>query len=80
MNNNICLNKLKSGQKAIIKQYLTEEFPAKFYELGLSPETIIEVKHKAPFDGPICMNILNKNQLVAIRTSEAKNILVLQLI
>lgn len=71
----IALDKLKKGEKATIDSFVTESLPAKFYELGFTPGTAIEIKHKAPFDGPICVNILHNNTLIAIRKTEANLIL-----
>lgn len=54
---------------------MKEELPAKFYELGFTPGTAIQIKHKAPLHGPICVNIIQDNTLIAIRKSEATLIL-----
>jgi len=60
------LDKLKKGQKAIIVDLNSNDIPAKFYE----------VKHIAPLNGPICLNIIASNSLIAIRKSEAKVIII----
>lgn len=75
MQNNISLDKLKKGEKAVIIAYVNDELPAKFYELGFTPGSQVEIKHKAPLHGPICVNILKDNTLIAIRKSEASLIL-----
>ncbi len=75
MQNNISLNKLKRGVKAKIISFENNNFPAKFFELGFIPGALIEVKHKAPFDGPICVNIIQNNTLIALRVTEASTIL-----
>lgn len=75
MQNKIALDKLRKGEKATIDSFSTESLPAKFYELGFTPGTTIEIKHKAPLSGPICVNILHNNTLIAIRKTEASLIL-----
>ncbi|HAT93700.1 MAG TPA: ferrous iron transport protein A [Sphingobacterium sp.] len=75
MRNRTSLDKLKKGEKAVIIDFDSHEIPAKFFELGFIPGTEVEVKHIAPLDGPICLNI-NDNALIAIRKSEAKVILI----
>ena len=68
----ISLDKLKIGDLAKINTIQSTEIPAKFYELGFYPGSVIEVKHKAPLNGPICVNVVENNALIAIRKSEAK--------
>lgn len=75
MQNKISLDKLKRGEKAVIHSYDKDDLPAKFYELGFTPGTTIQIKHVAPLHGPICVNIIQDNTLVAIRKSEASLIL-----
>lgn len=75
MENKISLDKLKKGDKAVIHSFSKEELPAKFYELGFTPGAAIQIKHKAPLHGPICINIVKDNTLIAIRKSEATLIL-----
>lgn len=75
MRNKISLNKLKKGDKAKIISFEDKELPAKFFELGFTPGAIIEIKHKAPLNGPICVNITQDNTLIAIRDIEASSIL-----
>lgn len=75
MQNKISLDKLKKGEKAIIDSFENESLPAKFYELGFTPGTSIEIKHKAPMNGPICINIIKDSTLIAIRKTEASLIL-----
>lgn len=76
MQNNITLDKLKKGEKAIIQAFKNNELPAKFYELGFTPGMTIEIKHIAPLQGPICVNIIQQDALVAIRKKEANLILI----
>lgn len=75
MKDKISLNKLNKGERARIVSFGDNNLPAKFFELGFIPGTIIEVKHKAPFQGPICVNITQNNTLIALRISEASTIL-----
>ncbi|MFD2742002.1 MULTISPECIES: FeoA family protein [Sphingobacterium] len=74
MQKNVNLGSLITGEKAKISQLDTESLPAKFYELGFVPGALVEVKHKAPFHGPICINIIANNTLIALRKSEALRI------
>lgn len=75
MQSKISLDKLKKGDKATIISYTNDDLPAKFYELGFTPGALIQVKHRAPVHGPICVNILKDNTLIAIRKAEASLIL-----
>lgn len=75
MINNISLDKLKKGDMVKITSFKNNNLPAKFFELGIIPGAIIQVKHKAPLHGPICVNIIQNNSLIAIRKSEASTIL-----
>jgi ferrous iron transport protein A len=75
MQSKISLDKLRKGDKAVIHAYANDDLPAKFYELGFTPGAHIQIKHKAPAHGPICVNILKDNTLIAIRKTEAALIL-----
>ena len=75
MQNKISLDKLKKGEEATIVAFHSDELPAKFYELGFTPGATIQIKHKAPAKGPICVTIVKDRTLVAIRTAEASLIL-----
>ncbi len=76
MQKSLSLAVLKIGEKAKISTINSEELPAKFLEMGLLPGNIVQIKHKAPFNGPIGLHILTSNVLIAIRQSEALHILV----
>lgn len=76
MQKSFSLDFLKVGEKAIISKLSATELPSKLLEIGLLPGCTVEVKHKAPFNGPIGLHILNSNILIAIRKSEATHILV----
>lgn len=75
MHNTKSLSQLKKGERAKITSFINNNLPAKFFELGIVPGAIIEIKHKAPLHGPICVNITQNNSLIAIRNSEAATIL-----
>ncbi|MCI0920023.1 FeoA family protein [Sphingobacterium rhinopitheci] len=75
MQNKISLNKLKRGDIATIISFEDSNLPAKFFELGFMPGAKIEIKHKAPLNGPICVNIIQNNTLIALRVTEACTIL-----
>ncbi|WDF67233.1 FeoA family protein [Sphingobacterium oryzagri] len=76
MQKSFSLDLLKVGEKAVISKLNAAELPSKLLEIGLLPGCTVEVKHKAPFNGPIGLHILNSNILIAIRKSEATYILV----
>lgn len=68
------LHELDIGDIATIREIQSSQLPAKFFELGFFPGSKIQIKHKAPFNGPICVSILDNNALVAIRRTEAQHI------
>lgn len=68
------LSHLACGDFAEIFQEDSGMLPAKFYEMGLQPGARIRMKHKAPWNGPICVRILDNDSLVAVRKSEADRI------
>lgn len=70
------LKDLKIGELAEVTGYKTEDIPAKFYEMGFIPGTKLQVKNKAPFGGPICINIISNKSVLALRRSEADKILI----
>jgi ferrous iron transport protein A len=72
------LNGLHCGELAEISHYTSELLPAKFYELGLQPGAKIMLQHKAPFNGPICIQVLENDTLIAIRKSEARSIIIIR--
>ncbi|WP_437918815.1 FeoA family protein [Sphingobacterium sp. LRF_L2] len=76
MQKSFSLDVLKVGEIAQISELNEVELPAKFYEMGLLPGCTIEVKHKAPFNGPIGLHLHQSNAIIAIRKSEAIHILV----
>lgn len=76
MHKSFSLSLLEIGEQARICKLDSSELPSKFYEMGLLPGAIVEIKHKAPFNGPIGLHIPSSNLLVAIRKSEALHIFV----
>jgi len=76
MQDSFRLDTLKVGDIATINNIDDHLVPSKFFELGLLPGTTIEIKHRAPFNGPIGLHIHQSNTLVAIRKSEAIHIFV----
>ena len=60
----------------MISGFTTDDVPAKLYEMGIVPGTELEVKNKAPFGGPICISIVNNKSLLALRKTEAAQILI----
>ena len=76
MQKSISLDLLEVGERATIQQLDPSALPSKFYEMGLLPGAVVEIRHKAPFQGPIGIEILRSNLLIAIRRSEAVHIAV----
>jgi len=72
------LARLEIGERARISALDAEAIPSKFLEMGLLPGNVVEVRQKAPFNGPISLHVHGANALVAIRRSEAEHILVEQ--
>ncbi|MGI9525861.1 MAG: FeoA family protein [Weeksellaceae bacterium] len=67
---------LQKGDKAKILGFSTEDIPAKFLELGLVPGEDVEYKCSAPFNGPICISLCKSKCVLALRKSEASEVLV----
>lgn len=67
---------LKKGERAKIIGFSTEDIPAKFLELGLVPGEEVVYKCSAPFNGPICIFLQNSNCAIALRKTEAKEVIV----
>ncbi len=61
---------LKKGQKALIKQFLEGEPSSRLTEFGLLPGQSVELIRKAPFNGPVLLEILGSQ--VAIRMKDAR--------
>lgn len=67
---------LRKGEKAKVLGFSTEDIPAKFLELGLVPGADVEYKCAAPFNGPICITLCKSKCVLALRKSEANEVLV----
>ena len=50
--------------------------PTKILEMGILPETEVVVLHRAPFSGPLYVEYGEEDTCVALRSEEAKFILV----
>jgi len=67
---------LKKGQLATITGYASEEIPVKLYELGLLPGSKIVLKKRLPFGGPLCIEMAENQNLIALRKTEANALLI----
>lgn len=72
----LSLKELKTGELAEIIGYKNDNIPAKLYEMGFTPGTKLQIKNKAPFGGPICISIVSNKSILALRRSEADQILI----
>ncbi|CAI9428679.1 FeoA domain [Candidatus Ornithobacterium hominis] len=70
------LSDLKKGEKARIIGFTTDNIPAKLMELGLMPGAEVEYKCAAPFNGPICIKLCQNHCKLALRKSEAQQLLI----
>ncbi|MER3498596.1 MAG: ferrous iron transport protein A [Chitinophagaceae bacterium] len=68
------LSELKSGQKAIIKNYTDNSTYLKLLEMGCVPGENILLEKIAPFGDPISVRIAGYS--LSLRLSEAENIVV----
>ncbi len=66
------LSQLQQGQKAIVKNFIQEEIFLKVLEMGMLPQSLIEVIGKAPFGDPI--NIRISETMLSLRKAEAQEI------
>lgn len=66
------LSELQKGQKAIVKNFLQEAIFLKVLEMGLLPNSPIELLSKAPLGDPI--NIRVQETMLSLRESEAREI------
>ncbi len=44
---------LRVGERGVIREFDLDKLPVKLLEMGCLPGAELEVKHVAPFDGPI---------------------------
>lgn len=70
------LSKLRKGQRAQIVGFTSEDIPAKFAELGIVPGAEVAYRCSAPFNGPICLTLCKTNCILAMRKTEAEEILI----
>lgn len=68
---------LKIGDSGRISGFSSEdEIPMKLYELGIIPGVFISLKTRLPFQGPLCIQINDSPNLIALRSSEAQSIMI----
>lgn len=67
---------LKPGDSGRISGFSSEEVPMKFYELGLIPGSFVILKKRLPFGGPVCIQLLESSNMIALRNTEARSILI----
>lgn len=68
----LLLSDLKTGQKAYIKNFTSEDIFLKLMEMGCIPGEKIEVLKKAPFNDPFSISIAGYT--LSLRKDEAKHI------
>jgi len=66
------LTDLKRHEKATILRIRDSELTKQLMTLGLDFSAPVEMKYKAPFNGPIC--IKNNKKFIVIRAAEAQEI------
>jgi len=76
MESNQTIYDLKQGDSGRISGYSSEEIPMKFYELGLIPGSFVTLKKRLPFGGPVCIQLLESSNLIALRNTEARSIII----
>lgn len=64
---------LRVGESGVIREFSLDELPVKLLEMGCLPGTELEVKHVAPFNGPIYFRMADYH--IAIRRDLASLIL-----
>jgi ferrous iron transport protein A len=70
----IKLSQLKPGQKAIIKEFDSQEIYLKLMEMGCLPGERITVEQKAPLGDPVSVSIAGYT--LSLRLNEADHIIV----
>ncbi|MEW6541331.1 MAG: FeoA family protein [Bacillota bacterium] len=70
----ITLSRLGVRRKGIIKQVLGGPWCQRLLDLGLVPDTPVEVLRRAPMSGPVACRV--RGFCIALRSSEADQILV----
>lgn len=64
---------LRVGERGVIRDFSLDDLPVKLLEMGCLPGTELEVKHIAPFNGPIYFRMADYH--LAIRKDLAEMIL-----
>lgn len=72
LNKAFLLADLKTGQKATIRKFTSEEIFLKLMEMGCLPGEQIEILKKAPLNDPISVSVAGYT--LSLRVEEAKNI------
>lgn len=70
------ISDLKIGDSGRISGFSSEDVPMKFYELGLIPGSFVTLKKRLPFRGPVCIQLMKSSNLIALRNTEARSILI----
>lgn len=68
----IGLHQLEIGKKALIKKFLREDILLKTLEMGMLPNTEIEITCIAPLGDPICVKV--NGTMLSLRKAEASSI------
>jgi Fe2+ transport system protein FeoA len=68
------LSEYMVNQTGVIKQILDTDVAERLMEFGFLPGTIFSVISRAPFNGPVCIQI--ENNRIALRLKEAAFVLV----
>lgn len=67
---------LKKGETSRISGFKGDDFPIKFYDLGLLPGTEITLIHKTGRKGVFTVSVLPTHLQVALRYAEASILLI----
>lgn len=70
------LTKLLVNKTALITGFDEHELPIKLLELGLVPNSYVKLIQKAPFGGPLLLEVGKEKNRIAIRKEQAKLILI----
>ncbi len=70
------ISDLKIGDSGRISGFSSEDIPMKFYELGLVPGSFVTLKKRLPFGGPVCIQLMDSSNLIALRNTEARCVLI----
>lgn len=66
---------LMIGQSAVIKKLINNALELKLMDMGCLPGSEVKVCFKAPYGGPICIEVCDCK--LALRREEAKSLLIL---